>query len=252
MKKAITASIITLNEEKNIEAVIKSVARVCDEIIVVDSQSTDKTRQIAESLGAKVIIQAYLGDGPQKAVAEDIAQNDWILSLDADERLDENAIEAITNLDLQNSTHDAYSLCRKTYIGDRFIKLWYPDRLTRLYNKNHAGYSKAIGHAGVIASSVKELDVDILHYTYDNYSHMIGNIQKFSQRGAKMLYEKGKRASWYDPFTHGLSSLFKKLVFKGGMFQGVDGWSVSIISAFYTYFKYVILLEMQGDLKNRE
>ncbi len=251
MKQAITASIITLNEEKNIKEAVESVKRVCDEVLVIDSLSSDDTVKIAKSLGAKVIMQKYLGDGPQKAVAEKYAKNDWILSLDADERLDDNALEAILKLNLQDSRYDAYSLRRKTYIGDRFIRLWYPDRLVRLYNKNSAGYSKEIGHASVIASSVKKLDVDILHYSYESYSHMLGNIQKFSHRGAKMLYDKGKRASWYDPFTHSFSSFFKKLILKGGMFQGIDGWSVSIISAFNTYCKYIILLEMQGDIKKR-
>ena len=89
----ITANIITLNEEKNIEEVIKSVQTVCDEVLVVDSLSSDRTCEIAESLGAKVIKQSYLGDGPQKAFGAPYASNDWILSIDADERLDLNAIE---------------------------------------------------------------------------------------------------------------------------------------------------------------
>ncbi len=252
MSLPITANIITLNEEKNIEAVIRSVQEVCGEVIVVDSQSSDRTREIAESLGARVVIQPYLGDGPQKAVAEGLATYPWILSLDADERLDTNAIAAIKSLDLTRGDVDAYSFKRKTFIGGRFIKLWYPDRLTRLYNKERAGYSKEIGHAGVIAKNVVALDADLLHYSYDNYAHMIGNIRKFSERGAKMLHARGKRASWYDPFTHATSTLIKKLIFKGGMFHGIDGWSVSFISAFYVYFKYVILLELQGDLKGRD
>ncbi len=110
----ITANIITLNEEKNIEAVIKSVQTVCDEVLVVDSLSSDRTCEIAESLGAKVIKQAYLGDGPQKAFGAPYASNDWILSIDADERLDLNSIEEIkkTNLGrnrLQKMNFIAYS-----------------------------------------------------------------------------------------------------------------------------------------------
>jgi glycosyltransferase involved in cell wall biosynthesis len=246
----ITANIITLNEEKNIEAVIRSVAQVCDEILVVDSQSSDRTQEIAKSLGARVIIQPYLGDGPQKKVAERHASHAWVLSLDADERLDENAIAAIKALDLDATPYDAYSFRRKTFIGDRFIKLWYPDRRIRLYNiKQSAGFSEAMGHAGVVAKAPYALDADLLHYSYEDYAQMVGTIKKFSQRGAKMMFDAGKRASWYDPFTHGFSSLFKKLVLKGGMFQGVDGWSVSIISAFNTYIKYVMLLELQKDLK---
>ena len=128
----ITANIITLNEEKNIEAVIKSVQTVCDEVLVVDSISSDRTCEIAESLGAKVIKQAYLGDGPQKAFGAPYASNDWILSIDADERLDLNSIEEIKKLDLENSSYDAYSFARKTFVGKSYIKLWYPDRVARL------------------------------------------------------------------------------------------------------------------------
>ena len=246
----ITANIITLNEEKNIEAVILSAARVCDEILVVDSQSSDRTREIAASLGARVIVQPYLGDGPQKKIAESHASHEWILSLDADERLDENAVAAIKALNLDDPTYDAYSFRRKTFIGDRFIKLWYPDRLIRLYNvQRGASFSGTMGHAGVVAKHAKALDADLLHYSYDDYAQMVGTIKKFSQRGAKIMYDQGKRASWYDPFTHGAASLFKKLILKGGMFQGIDGWSVSIISAFNTYIKYVMLLELQKDIK---
>ena len=123
----ITANIITLNEEKNIEEVIKSVRKVCDEVLVVDSRSSDRTCEIAESLGAKVVKQEYLGDGPQKAFGAPLAKYDWVLSIDADERLDANAIEAIKKLDLDSTIYDAFSFARKTFVGKSFIKLWYPD-----------------------------------------------------------------------------------------------------------------------------
>jgi len=247
MKQKITANIITLNEEENIADAIRSVQAVCDEVLVVDSQSTDKTREIAESLGAKVVIQPYLGDGPQKAFGAPLAANDWILSLDADERLDANAIEAIAGLDLENSAYDAYAFRRKSFIGRHFIKLWYPDRLVRLYNRNSAGFTQAIGHAKVEAERVNELDADLLHYSYKSYGQMINNIEKFAARGARMLHAKGKRAYWYDPFLHGGLTFLKKLVVKGGMFHGMPGWTVSIISGFNTYMKYMILIEMQEN-----
>lgn len=247
--KNITTIIITLNEEKNIKDCINSVKKISNEIIVVDSKSTDKTKEIAESLGAKVILQDYLGDGPQKAFAEPMAKNDWILSLDADERLDENAIEAILDLDLSDDENDSYSLSRKTFIGKNFIKLWYPDRLIRLYNRNKCGYTQEVGHASVKANNSKQLEADILHYSYKDYPSMINNISKFANRGAKMLYEKKKFAKWYDPVVHGTFVFLKKLILKGGMFHGRHGWTVSIISGFNTYMKYAILLDMQENDK---
>ena len=240
----ITANIITLNEQKNIEEVIKSVQNVCDEVLVIDSESSDQTREIAESLGAKVIVQSYLGDGPQKAFGAPLAKNSWILSIDADERLDTNALEAISSLDLENTSYDAFSFARKTFIGKNLIKLWYPDRVTRLYNRDKCTFSTAGGHAKVETNNIKDLPVDMLHYSYENYSQMIRTTDKFISRGAKISFEQGKRASSLDPITHGLGALFKALVLKGGMFHGIHGFNVAVISAFSSYMKYALMLEM--------
>ncbi|MBU0720553.1 glycosyltransferase family 2 protein [bacterium] len=247
MKKNITANIITLNEEKHIEAVIKSVQEVCDEVLVIDSLSSDRTCEIAESLGAKVIKQEYLGDGPQKAFGVPHAGNEWILSIDADERLDANAIEAIKNIDLDTTDYDAFSFARKTFVGKAFIKLWYPDRVTRLYRKSACGFSTASGHAKIDAKNVKALDADMLHYSYADYAEMIKTSHKFITRGAKIAHEEGKRASSLDPFVHGMGALFKALVLKGGAFHGVNGWNVAVISAFSSYMKYALMLEMQEN-----
>jgi len=245
----ITANIITLNEEKNIKEVIKSVQTVCDEVLVIDSLSSDKTCEIAESLGAKVIKQEYLGDGPQKAFGAPFAKNDWVLSIDADERLDLNAIEEIKKLDLENTTFDAFSFARKTYVGDNFIKLWYPDRVTRLYNRRKCAYSTAKGHAKVETENICDLEADMLHYSYEDYIHMIRTTEKFIKRGAVLAYEDGKRANVFDPFIHGVGALFKTLILKGGAFHGINGWNVAIVSAFSSYMKYAIMLEMQKNEK---
>jgi glycosyltransferase involved in cell wall biosynthesis len=245
----ITANIITLNEEKNIKEVIKSVQTVCDEVLVIDSLSSDKTCEIAESLGAKVIKQEYLGDGPQKAFGAPFAKNDWVLSIDADERLDLNAIEEIKKLDLENTTFDAFSFARKTYVGNNFIKLWYPDRVTRLYNRRKCAYSTAKGHAKVETQNICDLEADMLHYSYEDYIHMIRTTEKFIKRGAVLAYEDGKRANAFDPLIHGVGALFKTLILKGGAFHGINGWNVAIVSAFSSYMKYAIMLEMQKNEK---
>lgn len=245
----ITANIITLNEEKNIEDVIKSVQQVCDEVLVVDSLSSDKTCEIAEALGAKVVKQPYLGDGGQKAFGAPLAKNDWILSIDADERLDTNAIDAIKALDLEHTSYDAFSFARKTYVGKEFVRLWYPDRVTRLYNRKKCGFSTVGGHAKVETDNVKDLNADMLHYSYADFGEMIKTSHKFITRGAKLAYEDGKRASKFDPFLHGTGALFKTLVLKRGMFDGLVGWNVAVISAFSSYMKYALMVEMQENEK---
>ena len=218
--------------------------------MVVDSLSNDRTCEIAESLGAKVIKQAYLGDGPQKAFGATYASNDWILSIDADERLDLNAIEEIKNLDLENSSYDAYSFARKTFVGKNYIKLWYPDRVTRLYNRKKCGFSIAKGHAKVETKNIKDLKADMLHYSYDDYVHMVRTTEKFIKRGAILALEDGQEANNFDPIIHGVGALFKTLVLKGGMFHGINGWNVAVISAFSSYMKYAVMLDMQKQ-KNK-
>ena len=245
----ITANIITLNEETNIREVIQSVQSVCDEVLVVDSLSSDKTCEIAKELGAKVISEEYLGDGPQKAFGATYASFDWVLSIDADERLDLNAIAEIQNIDLENTSYDAFSFARKTFVGKNYIKLWYPDRVTRLYNRKKCTYSTAKGHAKVQTNNVLDLEADMLHYSYENYTHMIRTTEKFITRGALLAYEDGKRASVFDPFIHGVGALFKALVLKGGAFHGINGWNVAVISAFSSYMKYAVMLDMQRHEK---
>ena len=164
-----------------------------------------------------------------------------------DERLDVNAIKTIKGLNLENSNYDAYSFARKTYVGKNFIKLWYPDRVTRLYNRKVCGYTTDGGHARVDTKRVKDLEADMLHYSYNDYGHMIKTSHKFITRGARLAYEDGKRASFYDPFIHGLGALIKTLILKKGIFHGVNGWNVAFISAFSSYMKYALLLEMEEN-----
>ena len=230
--KNITATIITLNEEENIEAVIRSVQQVCDEVIVVDSQSSDKT-----------VVQPYLGDGLQKDFGVQYAKNDWILSIDADERLDTDMVEEILGLELEKSDHDGYAFRRKSYIGNRWQKLWYPDYVIRLYDKNRCRYLPVKGHSHVDAKNLKKLDSHILHYTYKDLSDMAQKIDKFSHRSAKMMYEKGKKISHFTPAIRGFMAFFKKYVLKRGFMYGLDGLTVSLFAGFNTYLKYAMLIE---------
>ena len=243
----ITATIITLNEEKNIKDAILSAKQVCDEVIVVDSKSSDRTVEIAKELGAKVIIQPYLGDGPQKAFGVQFSKNKWILSLDADERLDSDAIEAIKSLDLDNTKHDGFSFARKTFVGKKQIRQWYPDRVVRLYDKTKCGYSTSGGHAKVQSKNPKNLNAHILHYSYANYQEVIKTTYKFIERGARLAHQEGKRASKFDPILHGLGALFKSLILKKGILYGIDEIHIAVISSFSAYMKYALMLEMQEN-----
>lgn len=245
----ITANIITLNEASNIEACIRSAQQVCDEVLVVDSFSSDETVVIAERLGAKVVKQAYLGDGPQKAFGAPLASNDWILSIDADERLDTDAVRVIHELTLDSVSYDAFSFARKTYVGRHLIRQWYPDRVARLYHRERCSFSDAGGHAKIETKNVKALDAHLLHYSYADYSQMIHTTYKFITRGARIAHDEGRRASRYDPILHGFGALFKALILKKGLFYGVHDWHVSVISAYSSYMKYVVMSDLQEQDK---
>jgi len=249
MQKNITATIITLNEKKHIRDVILNVQKICNEVIIVDSLSSDETCQISEELGAKVIVQKYLGDGGQKAFCEQFATNEWILSIDADERLEDAAIEYLRDFDFENAEYDAYSFRRKSFIGKKFIRQWYPDRVVRLYRKSACCYNTKGEHGAVICDNFKDLDIDMLHYSFDDFVVLVSKADRFAVNLAKVRFAEGKRAAWHDPFTHGIGAFFKGLILKGGIFGGLHEWHVAFASAYNSYMKYVVMLEMAENEK---
>lgn len=252
MQKAITATIITLNEQKHIQEVIENVQQVCDEVIIVDSFSSDNTVSIAQSLGAKVYQQKYLGDGGQKAFCEQFATNAWILSIDADERLTPEAIEYIKNMDLKTTSFDGFSFRRQSFIGTKYIKQWYPDRVVRLYNKEVCAYNTEGEHGKVQTENYQDLDVDMLHYSFTDFGMLVRKADRFAVNLAHVRYAEGKRASWYDPFLHGFGAFFKGMIIKGGILGGIQEWHVAFASAYNSYMKYVIMIELQENEKNNE
>lgn len=250
----ISSTIIAYNEADNIAECIHSAFRVCDEVIVVvDAKTTDDTAAIAEAEGARVFHQEYLGDGPQKAFGVPFAQNDWILSLDADERLDEDAVAAIKALDLDGGNVDGYSLRRRNFVGNHWIRAagFYPDAVVRLYHKGRAAYLPKKGHSSVDAKRVEALQAHLIHFTYRDYTHWVERINALSSRDAWAMYERGKPPSKSAPAVHAMVALIRKLIFKGGIFQGMDGATVAITTAFHAYMKYLKLNELH-EQKQRE
>ena len=247
----ITGIIITLNEEKNIRACILSLQEVCNEIIVVDSESSDKTREIASGLGAKVYIQPYLGDGIQKNVGLKYATNPWIFSMDADERLSEDLIDAINALDLNSSPYWGYAVRRRNYIGSRWIRRcgWFPDYLVRLFRHDKLRHSITKQHASVPCNNTCKLRADIIHFAYNNIGELFSKpTRNYSTRSAKIMYLSGKRTNAFSPFFHGFWAFVRCYFFKGGILGGVDGLTLSVSAACNAYLKYAKLLEYQRDM----
>ncbi|MCL2132393.1 MAG: glycosyltransferase family 2 protein [Lentimicrobiaceae bacterium] len=251
----ITGIIITLNEEENIRECIFSLQQICNEIVVVDSESTDKTREIAEELGAKVYLQPYLGDGFQKNAGIKYATNPWIFSIDADERLTPELVQTINALDLNAAPHWGYAVRRRNYIGSRWIRCcgWYPDYLVRLFRADKLQFSQTKQHAAVPPNNTRKLQADIIHYTYNNIGELFSNpTRNYSKRSAKIMYLNGKKANAFSPIYHGFWAFVGSYFAKGGLFGGVDGLTVSISFACSAYLKYAKLLEYQRDPAVRE
>ncbi|WP_438765203.1 glycosyltransferase family 2 protein [Kushneria sp. TE3] len=251
----ITGVVITLNEAANIEACLVSMARVCDELIVVDSGSADDTCERARVFGARVIEQPYLGDGPQKNVGPKAATHRWVLSLDADERLTDEAVAAISALALSDTSHDAFALRRRNFIGSRWVKRcgWYPDYCLRLFDRERTGFSESRQHASVQAKTPCELNVDIEHYSFANLAELFTKAGgRFSTRAAKIMYLKGKKVNACSPLIHGANAFVRKYLFQRGFMAGLDGLSVSLSAGINAYLKYAKLLEFQRDPQVRE
>lgn len=246
MPKAITATIITLNEEADIEKAVASAFRVCGEVIVIDSHSTDRTAELAGKAGARVIVKEFLGDGRQKDFAVDSASYDWILSLDADEVLDDGAVEEINSLDLENSVFDGYMLRRKNFIGDRWIKIWYPDHVVRLYDRRRCRYTTEDIHASVAARNPRKLDSHIIHRTYADYADYARGVARYGIWGAKVLAKRGKNSSPLLALIHGFAAFIRQYVMRGGILHGFDGLVVSVSTAYCVFLKYAIVAEKKG------
>jgi glycosyltransferase involved in cell wall biosynthesis len=252
----LTGIIITLNEAEHIADCIKSLMPVCNEIIIVDSGSSDQTLEIAQNMGAKVHMQKYLGDGPQRNHAHIYTKNEWILNLDADERLHDNAVKTINSLNLETTSYDAFALRRRNHIGSRWIKVcgWYPDYCIRLYNKEKTRFSENKQHDKVTTKNYKKINMDIVHYSFHNIGELFSRHpnRSFSTRAAKILFRKNRKVNSFSPFLHGAWALFNSYFLKRGFLGGCDGLTVAISSAVNSYLKYAKLLEYQRDQRVRE
>ena len=250
----ITGTIITLNAEKYIERAIKSLQSICDEVVVLDSESTDLTRDIAAKSGAKVFIQSFLGDGAQKKEASKFSKNNWIFSMDADEYLADDLVEFMKKINL-NDDYDSYSFRRKNYCGDEWIKAagFYPDEVTRLYDKTKVNYDTRADHAAVASIKKYKTKTHIIHNTYESMEEWIDKMNFRSSMSAQQLYKDGVKASSIRPITRCIFAFFKKLIIKGGIIQGKNGFKVALTTMFNTYLKYTKLNDLYNkkDISNR-
>lgn len=247
----ISGLVITFNEEKNIGKCIDALFQVCDEVIVVDSNSNDDTVKIATEKGAKVIVQSFLGDGPQRIHGVPFCKNDWVLNLDADEFLDTDSIKFIEKGSFLTDPYDAYSFRVKNFLQEKVIDFagWYPDYKIRFFNKKTATPSEDKVHQKIIATNVKKLKTHILHYGSHSFFQIIAKKNQYAQWNAEQLYDAGKRVSCFKPVVNGLVSFIRCYFFKKGIINGIDGLTISLTQGYFSYIKYANLYQIQKERK---
>ena len=237
----ISACIISFNEEKKIEECLQSLQPVVDEIIIVDSLSSDRTREIASKYTDKIFDQAFLGHIEQKNLAADKASNDWILSLDCDERLSEELQQSILAIKGRLDGADAYCMSRKTFYVYRWLNhCWYPDVKTRLFNRKTSrwGGTNPHDHIETQGHNIVRLKGNIYHYSFDSISGHLQTIDKFTEIGADELIRNNKRFNILSPLTHGTWTVIKLYILKRGFLDGFAGLIVSVLSGTHVFVKY--------------
>jgi glycosyltransferase involved in cell wall biosynthesis len=236
----ITATIITLNEERNIARSIESL-RCCDEILIVDSGSTDRTVELAEKLGARVIDVNWRGYAGQKNWAADQATHDWILSLDADEAISEALEGEIWNLKKRGPQYDGYSFPRiAQYLGKWILHSgWYPDRKVRLYNRRKAKWIGEFVHETVqVNGPVGRLRGNLLHFTCDSISEHLKTMERYTTLAAQELVAGKMKIGVGQLIFHPPWTFFKTYILQRGFLDGVEGLILAYMAAFYTFVKY--------------
>ena len=239
--------IITKNEADNLQACLDSV-KFANEWIIVDSGSTDATVAIAQANGATVIETAdWPGFGPQKNRALDAASGDWVLSLDADERIpDHLRDEILAVIGNVNDSHSAYAIPRLSSFCGHFIHHsgWYPDYIVRLFRRRSGRFSADLVHESVHIQqgSTGTLKTAMIHFSYADDETYLRKLQQYSSLGAQQAYAAGKRGGLSSAILHAFTSFLRSYIVRRGILDGKAGLMVAISSAESTYHKYFKLM----------
>jgi len=245
----LSALIITLNEEKSIARCIDSVKHIADEVIILDCYSTDNTVEIARSKGAIVHQQKFKGYIEQKNCALQLATYDFILSLDADEAIDEKLAHAILK-EKEHFIYPAYRMNRRNNYCGRFIRhgLWYPDKKIRLFDRRLAKWGGMNPHDKIELADhcrIKHLSGDILHFSYNSIEEHIQQNNRLSSVAAHSLYKMGKRIHWIKLIINPSWTFIKGYFLRLGFLDGFYGFVIAINTSHQTFLKYIKLYHLQ-------
>ena len=237
--------LITRNEEANLADCLASLEGIAQQIVVVDTNSSDRTLDIAKSYGAVIAQpQDWPGFGPQKNRALDLATGEWVLSLDADERLTP-ALKSEIVTAIHHSAHvDCFAIPRLSWYCGRFIRHsgWNPDYVDRLFKRGSARFSDDLVHERLLPSGqVAKLENPMLHYSFMNYSQVLQKIDRYSTASAEQAFAKGKTSTPLKAVLHGAWSFFRTYFLQAGFLDGPQGFTLAMSNAQGTYYRYIKL-----------
>ena len=237
--------LITRNEEANLADCLASLEGIAQQIVVVDTNSSDRTLDIAKSYVAVIAQpQDWPGFGPQKNRALDLATGEWVLSLDADERLTP-ALKSEIVTAIHHSAHvDCFAIPRLSWYCGRFIRHsgWNPDYVDRLFKRGSARFSDDLVHERLIPSGqVAKLENPMLHYSFMDYSQVLQKIDRYSTASAEQAFAQGKTSTPLKAVLHGAWSFFRTYFLRAGFLDGPQGFTLAMSNAQGTYYRYIKL-----------
>jgi len=250
----LSVALIVKNEENNLAECLDTV-KWADEIVILDAGSNDRTIEIAKTYTDKIFVNAdWQGYGIQRQRLQEFTSCDWVLMLDADERLTPELISAIKNVLKKNNRNLVYALPRLSWCFGAFIRHsgWYPDYVTRLYAKDKAQYNDKLVHEKLEyeeGMNLVKLKGDLLHYTYRDLEHYLVKSAGYASAWAEQREKRGKTSSLLQGFLHGISCFLKMYVFRFGFLDGKQGLLLAMLSGHSTFAKYADLWVRQQKNK---
>lgn len=244
MPVAVSGCVIAYQEAEHIEACVRSLQQCCEEVLVVDSGSTDGTRELAERAGARVVLNApFPGHRQQKQLAAELAAHDWVLSIDADERVTPELAARVRELKAQGLRRPAYEMPRRNHYLGRVVRggIFVPDRKVRLFDRGCARWGGRNPHDKVVLdgdASPHRLDEPIEHFSYRDLRDHLRTIDKFTAIAARELRAEGRRFRWLDLLLRPPSVFLKSLVLKLGVRDGWRGVLIAAMAFYYDWLKY--------------
>jgi glycosyltransferase involved in cell wall biosynthesis len=245
--------LITRNEEANLDDCLASLEGIAQQIVVVDTNSADRTLEIAQKYGATIAQPSdWPGFGPQKNRALDLATGDWVLSLDADERLTPALRSEIVTAVHHSAQINCFAIPRLSWYCGRFIRHsgWSPDYVDRLFKRGTARFSDDLVHERLIPNgAVAKLENPMLHYSFMNYSQVLQKLDRYSTASAEQAFAQGKTSSPLKAVLHGVWAFIRTYIIRAGFLDGGQGFALATSNGQGTYYRYIKLWHLHQEAR---